>query len=179
MTSRRRPILLILTLAATLVAAGVSCRGEEEASDAKPDTSSAQPPAIQPESQPQIPGEKRGPGTLREQFAHEIELPDGYPEDAPRYPGSKVNASAWRGGRVAATFSTKDSPEKVASYVKQQLGSNGWESTPEVVEFESGIVLTASKPAEGRAIQVMIATMDQGDNDWVTLIAVVTDPTDS
>ncbi len=179
MTSRRRPILLLLTLVATLVAAGVSCRGEDEATDAKPEASSAQPPPIQPRSQPQKPGERRGPGTLREQFAREIELPDGYPEDAPHYPGSKVNASAWRGGRVAATFSTKDTPEKVASYVRQQLGANGWESDSEVIEFESGIVLTASKPAEGRAIQVMIATMDQGENDWVTLIAVVTDPTDS
>ncbi len=93
--------------------------------------------------------------------------------------GAKVNASAWRKGRVAATFSTKDTPEKVTSYVKQQLGSNGWETTSEEVEFESGVVLAATKPAEGRAIQVMIATVDQGEDDWVTLIAVVTDPTGS
>ena len=129
---------------------------------------SAQPPKIQP-------GTRQGPGTVREQLAREVELPDGYPEDAPRYPGAKINASAWRQGRVAATFSTKDTPDKVTSYVKQQLASNGWESIPET-EFESGIVLGAAKHAEGRRISVMIATLDQGENDWVTLIAVVTDP---
>jgi hypothetical protein len=163
-----------------LVAAGVSCRGEDEVSDAKPEASSAQPPAIQPESQPGQPGEQRGPGTIREQLAREVELPDGYPEDAPRYPGAKINAKAYRQGKVAATFSTKDTPEKVTSYVKQQLGSNGWEINPAAEEeFESGIVVYATKPAEGRAIQLMIATMDQGEDDWVTLIAVVTDPTGS
>jgi hypothetical protein len=179
MTSRRQPILLLLALVATLVAAGVSCKGEDEESTARPEAAAAKPPAVRPKPQKPGPGEKRGPGTLREQFAREVELPDGYPEDAPRYPGAKINASAWQQGRVAATFSTGDTPEKVTSYVKQQLGSNGWESTPEVVEFESGIVLAATKPAEGRMIQVMIATMDQGDDDWVTLIAVVTDPTGS
>jgi hypothetical protein len=122
---------------------------------------------------------KQGLGTVREQLAREVELPEGYPEDAPQYPGAKINAFKWKQGRVSATFSTKDTPEKVTSYVKQQLGSNGWESTPEVVEFESGVILVAAKPAEDRMIRVMIATIDQGDDDWVTLIAVVTDPTGS
>jgi hypothetical protein len=169
---------LLLTLMASLVAAGVSCKGEDEPAAAKVEAPSTQPPVIPPGIQPRKPGQKQGPGTVREQFAREVELPEDYPEDAPRYPGAKVNASAWRQGRVAATFSTKDTPDKVTSYVKQQLGSNGWQSTPET-EFESGVLLTATKPTEGRAIQVMIATVDQGENDWVTLIAVVTDPTGS
>jgi hypothetical protein len=163
---------------ACLVAAGVSCKGEDEPAAAKVKAPSAQPPVIPPGSQLRKPGQKQGPGTVREQFAREVELPEDYPEDAPRYPGAKVNASAWRQGRVAATFSTKDTPDKVTSYVKQQLGSNGWQTTPET-EFESGVLLTATKPAEGRSIQVMIATLDQGENDLVTLIAVVADPTGS
>ena len=146
MTSRRRPILLLLALVATLVAAGVSCKGEDEESAARPEAAAAKPPAVQPKPQKPGPGKKQGPGTLREQFAREIELPDGYPEDAPQYPGAKINAFTWKQGRIGATFSTGDTPEKVTSYVKQQLGSNGWESTLEDVEFESGVILAATKP---------------------------------
>ena len=167
-------MLLLVLLVATGIGVGVGCRGEDEATDAKPEASSVQPPEIQPGKSPGKSPRMGHPGTLREQLGSEVDLPDGYPDDAPRYPGAKVNASSGAPGQgVAATFSTKDPVDKVTSYLRQDLASNGWESLPDD-EFPTGVFVHAAKPAEGRKITLMIAKADQGDNDFVTLIAVVT-----
>lgn len=100
-----------------------------------------------------------------------------YPPDfpLPKYPGSKVLSHAdglaqfmgkqGENGKVIM-LTTKDSPDKVATYYKEQLQLGGWKPNAAGLEMSVGGVslINATRGKESVMVQVMPAS-DSGGSD--------------
>jgi len=82
------------------------------------------------------------------QVGESVKLPDGFPSAMPIYPGANLNAaSKSNNSDYAVTATTSDSVDKVVSYYKTQLASNGWtidSSTDSSDATGKGTVIVAS-----------------------------------
>ncbi len=94
------------------------------------------------------------PVALEEALERVVDLPPGFPEDAPVYPGAIANSSGVRNGRVHAVFSTADPTSDVLSWYLQETKANGWEDTAEIDVGEHK-VLQAFK--DSRELKIMIS----------------------
>ena len=127
---------------------GCTC-GDEHAQKAPAPN---KPPAVAPRPPPMkaaVP-----PKPLVEALEQKVDLPVGYPSDAPIYPGALTNNSANVQGRVRAIFSTPDSQAKVLDWYKNALNDQGWQDVSET-QFQQHKIVKATKG--GRQIELMIS----------------------
>lgn len=90
-------------------------------------------------------------------------LPDGWPDDAPAYPGSTVSYSTSMNhpqtGKpgMAVVLSTRDTVSSASTYYKTELASRGW-----LVEtaIEAGGTSIFSATKEGRLLSVIIVVAE-------------------
>jgi hypothetical protein len=102
------------------------------------------------------------------------ELPDYYPNDAPRYPGSTAsNFAQSPNGKANLLFGSDDPVDDVAIYMAKNLSENGW-STGESQPAPDGLMMQGNKGE--RTINIMIRRIDDGASEPVTMIAVLVDP---
>ena len=104
------------------------------------------------------------------QIGESVKLPDGFPSIMPIYSGAKLSAaSKTNGSDYAITASTTDSVEKVVSYYKTQLVSNGWtidSSTDSSDTTGKGTLITASTSTLNGSVGIY------GGNDGKTSLII-------
>ncbi len=86
-------------------------------------------------------------------------LPEGWPGDAPIYPGSAISYSASMNPQtgepsMAVVLSTKDTVSAAATYYKTELASKGW-SVDTAMEAGGTSIFSATK--EGSVLSLLIA----------------------
>ena len=97
----------------------------------------------------------------------ELELPQAFPNDIPRYPGAvEIGAVSAAGQGALATFRSSDSPEEIRAFYRHQLTQTGWRVDRET-DFAGEHVLSTSKG--NRTVSVAITDHD-GDTQ-ITLRA--------
>lgn len=102
-----------------------------------------------------------------------IELPDSYPGDAPRYPGSSSSHYGLsKDLRSNALFGTDDSVAEVSDYIFEFMDQNGWEGGSQR-EVPGGTQLSGTK--QNRELIVMVREIAPGTGEAVTMIAVSVD----
>lgn len=145
----RRWIILLSCLGIAF-AQGCSCSEEPEAPPKPKETAMPTPkpaPAPAPRTQAVAP-------TLEKALQTKVDLPPGYPEDAPIYPGSIANSSGTSTGRVRAIFSTPAARDKVLDWYVSELDANGWEDVTQS-DFRQHKVIQAFKGS--RELKIMIS----------------------
>lgn len=104
------------------------------------------------------------------QIGESVKLPDGFPSAMPIYSGAKLSAaSKTNGSDYAITASTTDSVDKVVSYYKTQLASNGWtidSSTDSSDTTGKGTLITASTSTLNGSVGIY------GGNDGKTSLII-------
>ena len=138
--------IILLLCAATLV---LACGGEEETVEIEGGelTFEAKGEGVR------ISGEKEGVGAISGQFGENAEIPDGFPEDVPIYPGSKVIGGMVAGAGGMVTLQTGDDAEKVAAFYREKLVNEGWNLVPEMV-LGGRQVLPIEKESRNGAVQI-------------------------
>jgi hypothetical protein len=170
MTQERaaRNPLFVAIFAAIACVLLVACGGEEPAPAKVPTpTTPATPTAAQKSKARTMPVP-----TTQELVNTRVELPDFYPEDAPVYSGAQANSVAWESGRVAAVFTTSDSPSEVSEKLQAELDSKGWQDII-TAGGANGVVVQAGK--DERGISALVSETDSGGKP-VTMIMVAVDP---
>ncbi|MGQ9574010.1 MAG: hypothetical protein ACUVUC_01705 [Thermoguttaceae bacterium] len=109
-----------------------------------------------------IPGE--GGKKLQFSAGAAAALPDGFPEDAPIYPGAKLTTSMTLPEGMQVSLQTADAAEKVSAFYKERLKAGGWELKA-TMDTGQAIMLLAEK--EGRNLQTMIGR--EGQTTTLTL----------
>ncbi len=89
-------------------------------------------------------------------------LPEGWPDDAPAYPGSTVSYSATvnpQTGKpgMAVVLSTTDTMPVAAAYYKTELASRGW-TVDTAMEAGGTSIFSATK--EGSTLSLLIASAE-------------------
>jgi hypothetical protein len=96
-------------------------------------------------------------------FSTGKEMPKEWPEDAPVYPGAKVQYSATtdQDGQSghAVVLMTSDKADKVSAYYTEQFRTLGWTMTT-AAQSAGGTMMVATK--DDRGMSVMIAETDAG-----------------
>jgi hypothetical protein len=140
-----KPIIL-LVCAATLVFA---CGGDEEtvAIEGGEITIEAEGEGVR------ISGEQEGVGAISGQFGEKAEIPDGFPEDLPIYPGSEVVAGMLAGAGGMVTLQSGDDLEKVTAFYREKLVEEGWTLGPEM-DMGAQRVLPIQKEGQNGAVQI-------------------------
>jgi hypothetical protein len=161
--SDRRLWIVLLGCLGMAAVNGCTCAEEP----APPPPQPAARPAPQPSDSAPPPPERRGPGTIEEQIAKEVELPPYYPGDAPIYPGARANTSTTGYGRVQAVFSTPDSQDQVLEWYRTALDEQGWQNLTETEAGEHKVITVD----QGRRRFSIMVTAAAGH----TLIIVSTD----
>ena len=87
----------------------------------------------------------------------EVPLPEGFPSDAPTYPGAKVVQSMKFPNGMTVMFQTADPTDKVSAFYKEKLKANGWE-VKSTIDMPQGTMLVGSKGG-----QVLNAAVSHGD----------------
>lgn len=109
--------------------------------------------------------------SLRDELRNEIDRPENFPSDAPVYPGAATNQSLQLGNVLTVTFSTADAPDKVSSFMQDELEAAGWgQMRTEIMPTSPGTMIHGFKP--NRTISVLTAPIDEGTPDAVTMIMV-------
>jgi hypothetical protein len=129
-----------------LVSAGawlaLGCGSEK--SETKPGAAPAAPAAQQP-----------APSAAVEQ-AWQTALPESFPQDVPRYPGSEVvRARTTEDSAVIADFATADEAGKVVTYYADAFAAQGWAT--QRVDGPDGVLLFADKDQRSAALSVTSA----------------------
>lgn len=87
-------------------------------------------------------------------------MPDGWPEDAPAYPGATVsyagtmNPATGKSG-MAAILMTQDGGDAVAAYYKDRLTRDGWKIDTTMLGGDMSIV---SATKDDRTLSIAVAT---------------------
>ncbi|MFQ5639740.1 MAG: hypothetical protein ACE5IR_17280 [bacterium] len=74
-----------------------------------------------------------------------VELPDGFPDDAPLYPGATVMTSATTPAGFTVALQTQTALKKVTNFYNQKLKKNGWKIIVNSSLGPNGGMLQASK----------------------------------
>jgi hypothetical protein len=137
---------ILLLCAATLL---LACGGDEETVEIEGGelTFEAEGEGVR------ISGEKEGVGAISGQFGENAEIPNGFPEDVPIYPGADVIGGMAAGGGGMVTLQTGDDPEKVAAFYRENLVKEGWSLATEM-DLGGQRVLAAEKEDRNAAVQI-------------------------
>ena len=138
--------LILLLCAATLV---LACGGDEETVEIEGGELTFE---VEGEDV-RISGEKEGVGAISGRFGEKAEIPDGFPEDIPIYPGSDVIGGMVAGAGGMVTLQTGDDSEKVAAFYREKLVEEGWSLAPEM-DLGGGQVLPIEKEGRNGAVQI-------------------------
>jgi hypothetical protein len=138
--------IILLLCAATLV---LACGGDEETVEIEGGevTFEAEGEGVR------ISGEQEGVGAITGRFGENAEIPDGFPEDIPIYPGSDVVAGMVAGAGGMVTLQTGDDAEKVAVFYREKLVEEGWTLGPEM-DLGAQLVLPIQKEGQNGAVQI-------------------------
>ena len=138
--------IILLLCAATLV---LACGGDEKTVEIEGGelTFEAEGEGVR------ISGEQEGVGAITGRFGENAEIPDGFPEDVPIYPGSEVIGGMVAGAGGMVTLQTGDDAEKVAAFYREKLVKEGWSLSP---EMDLGVqrVLPIQKEGQNGAVQI-------------------------
>lgn len=93
-------------------------------------------------------------------------MPDGWPDYAPQYPGSKITAALSSPSGKTATMESTDSPDKVIAFYKEKLTGGGFKQT--VAGNFNGMQTLTMQKGNNKSNAVLTAQR-QGDK---TLISV-------
>lgn len=168
-------IALSLVLALSLVncggcdePAGQTAAPEKKA-EARPETPNRparQAPPAEPDGPPAVADiSELGAGELK----GKQKLPDYYPDDGPVYPGTEPSKVRSDGDKVAVFYGTGDSQSQALKTVERDLQGKGW-SMMAAEELPTGTLLQGTKG--DRVVTVLVATLDEGASDQVTMVAV-------
>ncbi|MFQ5640551.1 MAG: hypothetical protein ACE5IR_21430 [bacterium] len=81
-----------------------------------------------------------------------VDLPDGFPDDAPLYPGAMVATSATTEEGYMVALLTQTPLKKVRDFYNQELKKNGWKITLNSSLGPNGGMLRASKDQRSQYI---------------------------
>ena len=153
----------------------IGCSDSEEPSQtaAMTETQKAAPPKVVAKVPKQMIPAKGPRKTLKEQLDTEVDIPEGYPADAPVYPNAKTNTAKIQNGRMTAVFSTPDGPDQVTGFAETYLSGNGW-SDVQRAEFPGGGEMLQGYKGR-RSLSVLVTTLE-AEGETVTLMAVTADP---
>jgi len=137
---------ILLLCAATLV---LACGGEEETVEIEGGelTFEAEGEGVR------ISGEKEGVGAISGRFGENAEIPDGFPEDVPIYPGADVIGGMVAGDGGMVTLQTRDDAEKVTAFYRENLVKEGWNIGQEM-DLGGQRVLAVEKEGRNAAVQI-------------------------
>lgn len=162
----------------TAVLVLVGCGGEERGDEGTPAASTEQAPqkaeAAPSQVQPKLQPKPQAGNFLRDDLRTEIDLPDGYPSDAPVYPGSTTSRYLSQDGAVNVTFVTDADPGEVTGFFEDSLSDQGWGSVRSQSMGNSPGTMTFGNKG-GRKISILSARVDEGSPDAVTMIMVRVD----
>ena len=157
----------------------IACGGEDAPSSplgpAASEAPRARPAPLRPSRPAPDPSEPSQAGVFpAKELRRDADIPDYYPDDAPRYPGATASQAALSpDGKANMLFGSDDSVDEVASYLAEFLPEHGWNmgaADPAPV----GVLIEGDKA--GREIKVMVRRFSEGSPDAVTMIAVLVDP---
>ena len=138
--------ITLLLCAATLV---LACGGEKETVEIEGGEL-----AFEAEGEGvRISGEKEGVGAISGRFGENAEIPDGFPEDVPIYPGSDVIGGMVAGAGGMVTLQTGDDAEKVAAFYREKLVNEGWSLAPEM-DLGGRQMLPIEKESRNGVVQI-------------------------
>jgi len=176
--------LTVVLLATALAFVATGCGDDEEPATPAPEQAAAAPTPTTATDQAdseaivqRVP-KRRKPDpdalnkpTLGEELRNEIARPDNFPSDAPVYPGATTNQSLQLGNVLTVTFSTADAPDKVSSFMNDELEAAGWgQIRTESMPNAPGTMIHGFK--SNRTISVLTAPIDEGTPDALTMIMI-------
>jgi len=138
--------IILLLCAATLV---LACGGDEETVEIEGGelTFEAEGDGVR------ISGEKEGVGAISGRFGENAEIPDGFPEDVPIYPGADVIGGMVAGGGGMVTLQSGDDLGKVTAFYRENLVKEGWNLASEM-DLGEQRVLAVQKEGRNGAVQI-------------------------
>jgi len=132
-------------------AIALACGGEERTVE----TETGRVTVREEGEQAHVQGETREGTSYEGTFGEDVDVPDDFPDDVPLYPEAKVVGSMQveESGRLL-TLTTGDAPEKVMSFYRGKLESDGWQVESEM-NMGGQRMLAAVKDERTVAVQAM------------------------
>ncbi|MEZ5444504.1 MAG: hypothetical protein R3F45_01795 [Gammaproteobacteria bacterium] len=95
-----------------------------------------------------------------------VELPSGFPEDVPTYPGMKLEFSGTQGSMFTVNGRTSDAMAKVSDALKAKAAAEGWSEVMSMNQQgaggEPGMMMSYTKA--DRVLNVVLAGEGDGTN---------------
>ena len=95
-----------------------------------------------------------------------VELPSGFPDDVPTYPGMKLEFSGTQGNMFTVNGRTADAMAKVSDALKAKAAAEGWSEVMSMNQQgaggEPGMMMSYTKA--DRVLNVVLAGEDEGTN---------------
>ncbi len=96
-----------------------------------------------------------------------VEIPDGFPDDMPLYPGATVKVASESAGMILVSLETADSSKQVWDYYKKELGDKGWQILSTLNAPEGGQI---SVKKDSQVCTVTIATVKKSGGATATIM---------
>ena len=93
-------------------------------------------------------------------------MPEGWPDYAPQYPGSKITAAMSTPNGKTATMDSSDAPDKVVAFYKDKLTAGGFKQT---VAGNFGGMQTLTMQKGNNKTNAVVTAQRQNDRTMVSI----------
>ncbi|HIJ65770.1 MAG TPA: hypothetical protein HPP77_07440 [Candidatus Hydrogenedentes bacterium] len=93
-----------------------------------------------------------------------VELPDGFPEDVPVYPGLKLSSVSRKGDTVTLQGATGDKTKDVSDRIGEGLEAEGWKKDMAMPQPGGQAVMMLKYSKNGRTVSLVLTGTSTGTN---------------